>query len=384
MDIHFDKIEPLYSQNKKKVLGILTVVVVSIIAVFAYRFYQSQPKSVLSNLQVDFTGFDGYGELSYDYEELNQEIETIVYQSVGFSKEQVEDLLNRDDFIYGEISDDKELSKKLRKASSFISGTSYEFDKTSGLSNGDTITLTIKSSSSKSPIKKETKTFKVKGLEKTELVSTKKLLEDYPVEFVGFNGYGKIKLPVDDSYDSVVFSIPDEMKNYENGDKVVLTVSDFLISELKNEGKKLESDEIELEVTGLKEISEISNATEALAKNDTYVKAEHQNTEYRTYTIEKQVDYISYQTPYSYYDNSSSSQLNLVTIYKITETPTSSSFFQTDPTVTYAYYGYQYYVKSDNTLDLETASKERGYGKADYEGLKAELETDGYKEYASS
>jgi len=50
--------------------------------------------------------------------------------------------------------------------------------------------------------------------------------------------------------------------------------------------------------------------------------------------------------------------------------------------VRYKYFGYEAYLLKDGNLDLETAEKISSWGTEDYEGLKAELATDGYKEYS--
>ncbi|MGT2800536.1 hypothetical protein [Streptococcus marmotae] len=368
----FEQIKAFVQKNKVAAISI----VVAVIAVGGgYNFYQSQPKSVATAVNVEFSGYDGYGQLEYDSQEINVEIQRVAYRSVGFNKNQVEDLINRDPLILAEISASSSLNSKYKKANAIISSVSYNFDKTSELSNGDTVTLSISPKSSKSPIKKETKKFKVEGLEKTETISTKALLEEYPVTFIGFNNYGKIKLPTDKDGNQL-FTISDTKENYKNGETVRLDVAQSYISGLEKEGKKLESSEIEVEVKDLKEISDISNITEALTKNDSYAKSKYENSDYATYTLEKQSDHISYNV--ASYSDAASGQIYLVSIYKI------SKQGKYDNSVQYAYYGYRYYVNTDNSLDLETSNKVYGYETQDLEKLRAELETEGYKEYKAS
>lgn len=362
---YVDKIKEFTLKNKVAVAAVTAAVLVLGVG---YQVYQSQPKSLVAAVQVEFTGYDGFGELSYD----SKEIQRIAYRSAGFNKNQTEDLVNQDAVVLSEVYADASLGQKYQKAAAMISSVSYKFDKRSELSNGDKVTLTVKTSSSKSPIKEESKEFKVEGLKKTETISTKALLEEYPVTFSGFNNYGKVELPEDeDGYD--FFTVSGKKSNYKNGDKVQLTVSPSYVSNLQTEGKKLEATEIEVEVDGLKEISAISNLAEALAKNEPYAKSQHQNTGLATYTLEKQKDYISYKVPL--YDETVSGQIYLVTIYKISK---AGKF---DDSVEYAYYGYRYYVNADNSLDLETANKVSGFSTQDYANLRARLETDGYKEY---
>lgn len=211
-----------------------------------------------------------------------------------------------------------------------------------------------------------------------EKISSEEFLKEYPVTFKGFNGYGSVELPEDEDGNTLLMDDNERSHSYKNGDTVKLAVSSYYLDSLKEEGKKLESDTIEVKVSGLKEITEISNLSQAIPKNDTYAKSEHENDNYNTYTLEKQKDFIAYNTAYS--DNASG-QIYIVTVYKVTHV----SKFLGDPktTVTYRYYGYRYYVNEDNSLDLETANKISGYGTQDKEKLLAELDTDGYKEYTA-
>ncbi len=289
----------------------------------------------------------------------------------------VENLANDDSVILAEVASNSNLSGKYSKAMAMIDSVSYEFDKTSELSNGDTVVLRIKTSSSKSPVKQETKKFKVKGLDAIKKISTKDFLKKYPVTFIGSDGYGSLKLPKDEDGETILtYADSKGMNNLKNGDTVELVASPGYLYELEQKGEKLESDTFEVKVSGLAAITEISNISDALAKNDTYAKSNYENSSYTTYTIENQKSYISYQT--DYYDDSASGQIYLVTVYKIT---TASKY--SDTTVEYVYYGYCYYVNSDNSLDLETANKVSGYETQDLAKLTAELETEGYAEYTA-
>ena len=378
--------------NKEKVLGyvkqakefvlkhkfaVIGAIVALVVAISGWTWYQAQPKSVTSVVEVSFSGYDGYGVLEYNYEDLGNEIARVSFLKAGFSKDQAEELIKGDSVILAEVDSDPYWSAEYSRALAMIGSVSYEFDKTTDLSNGDTIVLKIKTTSNKSPVKKETKKFTVEGLDKVEKISTKEFLEEYPVEFVGYDGYGGMELPEDENGNSIFsYSGDNESNNLKNGDSIELTVSSDFLYQLQEEGKKLESDTVEVEVSGLTSISEVGNLAEALSKNDTYIKSDYENSSSTTYTLEKQKSYISYQT--GYYDSSSSGQVYLVSVYKVT---TVSKY--SDTTVEYVYYGYRYYVKSDNSLDLETANKVSGYETQDLENLIADLETEGYAEYTA-
>lgn len=358
-------------------VAVIAAVAVLIATIVGLNIYSAQPKSVLGDIEVSFSGYNGYGVLEYNHEDIQKEIAAIAYQKAGFDKEQIDGLLNEDSIIMADIYNDSELTTKMNKAAAIMETVSFKFDKTSELSNGDTIVLSVKTSSKKSPIKSETKKYKVEGLDKVETITAKQFLKDYPVEFQGFNGYGKAILPVDkDDMSILSLATTERDGSYKNGDKVKFVVSTAYIESLEADGKKLEADEIELTVSGLKEISEVGNVTEALAKNETYIKAEHENTSNTTYTLEKQKSYIAYKT--DYWGDDGSGQIYLITVYKIS-TVTTGIFAENK--VQYAYYGYRYYITSDNKLDLETANEVSGYKTQDLANLTADLETEGYKEY---
>lgn len=370
----FNRAKEFVQKHKIPVIG----AVVALCAIIGgWSWYKAQPRSVVSVVEVSFSGYDGYGVLDYNQEDLSKEIARISYLKAGFSKRQAEDLMNGDSVLLAEIDLNPNLRSKHSKAMAMIGSVTYGFDKSSELSNGDTVVLKIETSSSKSPIKQETKKFKVKGLDAVEEISTKAFLKEHPVTFAGFDGYGSLKLPEDeDGRDILDYADGKERNNLKNGDTVELAVSQDYLGQLQQQGKKLESDTIEVKVSGLVAITEIGNASEALSKNDSYMKSNYENSSYRTYTIENQKSYISYQT--GYYDGSTSGQIHLVTVYKIT---TASKY--SDTTVEYVYYGYRYYVNSDNSLDLDTANKISGYETQDLAKLTAELETSGFAEYAA-
>lgn len=370
---YLGKAKDIFNKHRNAILGGIAAIIVGVVGL---NFYNSQPKSVITDIELSFSGYDGYGTLEAPYADIQEEIARVAYKNVGFSSSQVEDLLNNDTLILADIEADNKLQGKYKKAQAIIYGTSYKFNKTEELSNGDKVTLSITTTSSKSPIKKEKKTFKVSGLDPIEKISTKAFLEDYPVTFVGFDGYGRLIVPEDENNNDLLsLDVTESNGSYKNGDKVTLTVSPAYLSSLKSEGKKLESDKVEVTVEGLKKITDISNVADALAKNEVYAKSQYENNSWSTYALEKQKNFIAYNTGYS--GDSVSGQVYLVTVFKITETTSSSTY------VKYAYYGYRYYVKSDNSLDLETANKESSYSTQDLENLIAELKTEGYKEYSA-
>ena len=375
------QIKTFYQKHTKAVIGAVIAVVV---AFGAYFVYESQPKSIVNQLEVSYKGYDGYGTLSYNSEDIQRKIVEMAYKKAGFSKSDAEALANGDSVTYTEVQQDSSKSAKLTKARMMISTVSYQFNKTSDLSNGEKVAFKVSSTSKKSPIKSETKTFKVEGLKKVKTVKISDLVKEY-VKTTGFNGYGAI-VEDSDSESVRIFEISDSddedyddkaSANLKNGDVVTLKVSSGYLNELKSKGKKVDKKTIDYKISGLKELTSISNISDLIAKNETLTKSNYENSDYTTYTLEKQKDYIRYT---SNKEQSSSAQLSLVSVYKII------SVSGTSTTVEYNYYGYNAYILNNNSLNLDTASElgSSWNSTKDLENLYADLETDGYSEYKES
>lgn len=138
----------------------------------------------------------------------------------------------------------------------------------------------------------------------------------------------------------------------------------------------VDSKTVEVTVEGLKDLKDVKNFADLLKKNEDYSKSEHKNDSYNTYTLESQGSYLKV-IPSE--DKKSSVKISLVTVYKVTKV---NSGFSNSTTVRYKYFGYDAFLLKDGNLDLNTASKvSDSWGTEDYEGLKSELLTNGYKEF---
>ena len=58
-----EKIKKFVSTNRKKSVGIFIVLLLVLFSLGGYIYFQSQPKSIFNVLTVEFTGYDGDGEL---------------------------------------------------------------------------------------------------------------------------------------------------------------------------------------------------------------------------------------------------------------------------------------------------------------------------------
>ena len=372
-----EKAKDLFQKRKIAVIGALAAVAVLIVALVGFKVYDSQPKSLLDVVQVQFSGYEESGTLTYNSEEVAAKLREIAYKKAGFSSKQATGLAQNDPVTFSEVTRDPKLATKYGKADALIRSVQFSFDKTSDLKNGDEVTFSVVTTSKSAPVKAEKKTFKVENLKEYEKVSASDLLTETPVTFAGLNGYGTVSIAKNSKNETYFdFENGERPKNLKNGDKVTLNVNEAYISSLKSAGKMVDSKTVEVTVEGLKDLKDVKNFADLLKKNEDYSKSEHKNDSYNTYTLESQGSYLKV-IPSE--DKKSSAKISLVTVYKVTK---GNSGFSNSTTVRYKYFGYEAFLLKDGNLDLDTASKvSDSWGTQDYEGLKSELLTNGYKEF---
>ena len=366
-------LQTLLQTKRKEIIAVLAIVALAIVAFVGYNIYDSQPKSIIGEVKVQFSGYEETGKLTYNSEEIASKIEELSYRKAGFNNNQAKALVQKDPVAYSEVSRNPKLAAMLQKAEAMITSVQFNFDRTSELKNGDEVTFTITTNSQSAAVKAEKKTFKVADLKEYEKVSTADLLKETPVTFTGFNGYGIASITENPNKDGY-FNFEDNKRptNLKNGDTVTLTVSATYINELKSKGKVVDNNKVEVTVEGLKDLKDVKNFADLLKKNDDYSKSENQNSSFSTYTLESQGSYLKVIPEEN---KKSNGKVSLITVYKVTWSSGNSK------EVRYKYYGYQAYLLKDNNLDLDAASKVSSWGSKDLEGLKAELATEGYKVY---
>lgn len=372
-----EKAKDLFQKRKIAVIGALAAVAVLIVALVGFKVYDSQPKSLLNVVQVQFSGYEESGTLTYNSEEVLAKLREIAYKKAGFSSKQATGLAQNDPVTFSEVTRNPKYATKYAKADALLRSVQFSFDKTSDLKNGDEVTFSVVTTSKSAPVKAEKKTFKVENLKEYEKVSASDLLTETPVTFAGLNGYGTISIAKNSKNETYFdFENGERPKNLKNGDKVTLNVNEAYINSLKSAGKMVDSKTVEVTVEGLKDLKDVKNFADLLKKNEDYSKSEHKNDSYNTYTLESQGSYLKV-IPSE--DKKSSAKISLVTVYKVTKV---NSGFSNSTTVRYKYFGYDAFLLKDGNLDLDTASKvSDSWGTQDYEGLKSELLTNGYKEF---
>ena len=366
-----EKAKDLFQKRKIAVIGGLAAVAVLIVALVGFKVYDSQPKSLLDVVQVQFSGYEESGTLTYNSDEVVAKLQEIAYKKAGFSSKQAKGLAQKDPITFSEVTRDPKLASKYSMADALIRSVQFSFDKTSGLKNGDEVTFSVVTASKSAPVKAEKKTFKVENLKEYEKVSASDLLTETPVTFAGLNGSGTITI-TKNSKDEAYFDFENgkRPRNLKNGDKVTLKVKDVNIDSLKAAGKVVDSKTVEVTVEGLKDPKDVKNLTDILKKNDAYSKELNKDSTYETFTLEPQGSYVAITTGIG---NTSSANIDIITVYKVTR---KGSLFTN---VSYKYYGFSGYELKDDTLVAKKGiSPINGGGLEDFEVLKEELQR---KEY---
>lgn len=364
-------LQTLLQTKRKEIIAVLAIVALAIVAFVGYNIYDSQPKSIIDEVKVQFSGYEETGKLTYNSEEIASKIEELSYRKAGFNNNQAKALVQKDPVTFSEVTRDPKLASKYSMADALIRSVQFSFDKTSDLKNGDEITFSVVTTSKSAPVKAEKKTFKVGNLKEYEKVSASDLLTETPVTFTGLNGSGTITI-TKNSKDESYFDFENgrRPRNLKNGDKVTLKVKDVSIDSLKAEGKMVDSKTVEVTVKGLKDAKDVKNLIDVLKKNDAYSKELNKNSTNETYTLEPQGSYIGITTGIG---NTSSADIDIITVYKVTR---KGSLFTN---VSYKYYGFDgYELKDDNLVAKEGIMPIYGGGREDFEALKEELQR---KEY---
>lgn len=347
--------------SKKKKGAIIALFVVLLIAIIGAIVVAKLPKNVAKDVEVTFSGYDGRGTLEYNQSEIRQDIYRICFKKVGLSHIDSTENMASLEAMYSDNFD-------FQRAMAYIEDVQYGFDKTNNLKNGDKVKFTVKTSIKDSPIKSTTKEFTVKGLTETKKVDIASVLKKYPVKFVGINGSGILSSAKKNG--EPVFEMSNGKAKLKNGDKVKLKISEAYKYQLEDGGKILNKTHIYVKVSGLREIKDVPEVGKLLEANDTLIKSNFEDDDYKTNTIEKVESYIRYAKESKY------GSISIVTIYKVT-----TNYDNDDPNVRYVPAGYEAFLLSSGAADIDTKEEVDYNETKDLENLRAKLQKDGFVKY---
>lgn len=340
--IQFKDLKHKLQSSKKLMSGFIAGIIVIIGLIIGGVTFLNMPKSVMSDVNVSFYGYDKQGEatLSGDYK-------TKIASIIGKKYKNVSDLIR------------------------YTKDTSVSLNKDSDLSNGDEVTVKIATSLKGNPIKLETKKFKVKGLKKSKTYTLASLLKDKPIKFVGFNKSGAVDPDIDDMYRVSTASSSDGSStgSFSNGDKVVVSLSSLYIEEQKNKGNILVGeDSTTVKVSGLKDSIQSSAVTELLAQIDTDARSANKGSSYSSYTVTRQETYfIGKNVSNSFWGSSKfkPGQFSVIAIYKVEEVLKDSSS-ASKPDTSYKIYGYSGLTLSGDKVDMSSINSDNKYSDSGY------------------
>ena len=105
-----EKTKGLFATKRKEIIAALVAVAVIIVAFVGYNVIQSQPKSLIGDVKVEFSGYEESGTVTYNSQDIAEKVAEIAYQKVGFNKDQAAGLAKKDPIIYAEVSRDGKLA----------------------------------------------------------------------------------------------------------------------------------------------------------------------------------------------------------------------------------------------------------------------------------
>ncbi|GAA3266360.1 hypothetical protein LMG8520_2100 [Lactococcus lactis subsp. lactis] len=263
----------------------------------------STQKSVIKDVKVDFSGYnhEGKAKLSGKY--------------------------------YDEIT---EVMKKKEGMSA--SDILVKIDKSSGLSNGDKVKVSILSKLKKSPIKPESKTFTVSGLKKTTSYTIDDVLKQNSVKFVGFNHYGGVK-------DDYVFTVDSQKNSLSNGDKISVELDSDYISGQAEKGKVLKGSKTKnIEVSGLEETGNNNKLDSVLSEIDSEAR-----DDYKSGNTTRQESYVLVGDQYH---PEAVDEFSIFGVYKVNE----------NDSIRYRIYGYSSLYLKNGKIDMSQSVFEKNFG----------------------
>ena len=75
-----EKAKGLFATKRKEVIPALVAVAVIIVAFIGYNVIQSQPQSLINDVKVEFSGYEGSGTVTYNSQDIAEKVAELSYQ----------------------------------------------------------------------------------------------------------------------------------------------------------------------------------------------------------------------------------------------------------------------------------------------------------------
>lgn len=209
--------------KNKKITVFTVIIVVIIIAAGAFFVHAHQRPSLLADAKTAVSGYNGEGSIDVvndldDEGKLRDDAITAVSNRHKLSKQQIIDLENR--------KTDSVSPSTVDTMEDELENIKIEFNKSDNLKNGEKVTLSVNDTNSKPFVKNEKKTITIKGLEKTQTLTTQQILKKVKIYAVGFNRHGTLAAHyINKKGLSAVRIKASKFENLKNGDMIKLNFS---------------------------------------------------------------------------------------------------------------------------------------------------------------
>lgn len=251
---------------KKKYTVITLGIIIITIIVASFSIISHRKVSILDSKPLTTTGYNGFGEASIK-DSVRKNLLKIQLKKAGYSDAQIKYIQTSNTADSLDVYSDK-----YAKLTNWNRETDIKLSKSSGLKNGDKISVSVITNNDKTnPIKQEKKTYTVSGLKKQERESTKKLFDQIKLTFGGLQNHGYSMLtykgetlsddPTMSDLTRQSFGLSNK-NNLKNGDKVKITLPlSILNTEYVNYRGKITKT---FTVTGLHTANDIENLNDII------------------------------------------------------------------------------------------------------------------------
>lgn len=252
---------------KKKYTVITLGIIIITIIIVSFSIISHRKVSILDSKPLTTTGYNGFGEASIK-DSVRKNLLKIQLKKAGYSDAQIKYIKTSN-----ASADSLDVSSdKYAKLMNWNRETDIKLSKSSGLKNGDKISVSVITNNDKTnPIKQEKKTYTVSGLKKQERESTKKLFDQIKLTFGGLQNHGYSMLtyqgetlsnyPTTSDLTRQSFGLS-KKNNLKNGDKVKITLPlSILNTEYVNYRGKITKT---FTVTGLHTENDIENLNDII------------------------------------------------------------------------------------------------------------------------
>lgn len=343
--------------DRKWWLALVALVVI----IGGFSVWRSHQKyDVSKDIVVSFEGYNGHGTASYNQQIVTKNMFEYIGKKRGLSDREIDQAERTG------LNNLMNIFSKASKAASLAKMVSINFIPNGNLSNGDKVKLIVRVPLKEIKVQPFEKEYTVKGLKQVKVVKAKDIMAHLKVKFVGYDGFGQAKI-TSKQYGNETIKIKHN-GHLKNGDTVKINV--YRLYDADEGTAFVGQHEVTVKVTGLTDITKISNMDDVIKLNTAFMHNENKNGEYDTYQVEKihtyamvNGDNTNIDMSYGSSDNERDTSLvsvnssvptpkiTILTLYKVTDIPKLEAV---EKTTQYKSYGIKDLTLEDNVLNIDS------------------------------